>query len=97
MSHPLSSRPVDATFCNPGELLVGGLLLVEILMEQRSAIVAAQLPRPRDKAAVAGYFLVLDRLCGGDERCVENGLILDLAGHVVGFFDDPVDRRAVHA
>ena len=32
-----------------------------------------------------------------DERGVENGFILDLAGHVLGLVDDAIDGRAIHA
>ena len=40
---------------------------------------------------------MLDRLCGGDQRGVEHGLVLDLAGDFAGFFQDTVDGRALGA
>ena len=40
---------------------------------------------------------MLDCLCGGDERGIENGFVLDFAGNVLGFFDNAVNRRAINA
>jgi hypothetical protein len=40
---------------------------------------------------------MLDRLGVGDDRGIEHGLVLDLAGGLVGFLDQSVDRRAIRS
>jgi hypothetical protein len=40
---------------------------------------------------------VLDGLSGGDDGCIEYGLVLDLAGDLVGLLDDSVDGRTLRA
>ena len=52
---------------------------------------------PGDQRAVAGDLVVLDRLGGCDQRRVQHLLVRDLAGDLLGFLDDSVDRRASRA
>jgi hypothetical protein len=49
---------VDLALGEGGQLLVGRLLLVERLLQDGGAIVAAELLRPRDQAAIAGDLIV---------------------------------------
>src|SRR5215470_670882 len=86
---------IDEAFGERVELRVGRLLLLERPLEDAGAVVAAKLLRPRDQRSVARDLVVLDRLRGGDQRRVEHLLVLDLAGHLLGFLDDAVDGRAV--
>src|ERR1700682_4992133 len=78
------------------KLLVRRLLLIEVLFEQGRAIVASQLPRPGDQAAVARDLVVLDRLRRGDQSRVQHALVVDLAGNLIGLLEDAVDSWAVH-
>ena len=53
--------------------------------------------RPGDQSAVAGDLVMLDGLRGRDQCGIENHLVGDFAGDVVGLVDDAVDRRAFGA
>src|ERR1700751_4368301 len=93
----LRRAQVDLALGDVGELLVGRLLFLEVLIQQVGDVVAAEPLRPRDQRAVAGDLIMLDRLRGGDDRGVEHLVVGNLAGHVLGFLDDAVDRRTVDA
>src|SRR5207253_1628793 len=56
---------VDLALGDVGELLVGRLFLLEILLQQVGAVVAAEPLRPGDQRAVARDLVMLDRLRGG--------------------------------
>src|SRR5499426_522433 len=91
----LRGATVDLALRHDGELLVGRFFLFEVLLQQGSAVAAAELVRPGDQAAVARDLVVLDRLRGRNERRVQHRLVGDLAGDVLGFFDDAVDGGTI--
>src|SRR4051794_30165557 len=86
---------VDLALGELSQLLVGRLLLVQVLLKDGSAVAAAELLGPLDQRAVAGNLIVLHGPGGGDQRCVEHLLVVDLAGYVAGLLKDAVDCRAV--
>jgi len=65
--------------------LVGRLLFVEIGGEQPHHVIAAELIRPSNQSAITRDLIVLDRLRRSDDGSIENLLVHDLAGNVVGF------------
>ena len=69
---------------NARQLLVRSLLLVEIGVEEPHHIVAAESFGPRDQGPVARDLIVLDRLRCTNDRRIQNLLVRDLAGDVVG-------------
>jgi hypothetical protein len=77
------------------KLLARRLFLIEVLFEQGRAIVASELPCPGDQAAVARDLVVLDGLRCSDQGGVQDALVLDLAGNLIGFLDDAVDSGLV--
>src|SRR5262245_9958824 len=79
----LRGAAIDLALRQDGELLVGRLFLVEVLLQQGGAVAAAELLGPGDQAAIAGDLVVLHRLRGGDERRIEHRLVVDLAGDVL--------------
>src|SRR3954451_25280291 len=86
---------VEPRFRDLGQLLVRGLLLVQVPLQHARAIVAAELLRPGDQRPVAGDLIVLNGLRRGSKRGIEHLLVRDLSSDVIGFFDDAVDSRAV--
>jgi hypothetical protein len=78
-------------------LLAGRLFLIQDLVQDAGAVVAAELLGPGDEGAVTGDFVVFDSLSGGEQGGVENLRIGDLAGDFLGLVDDAVDGRAGHA
>jgi hypothetical protein len=50
---------------------------------------------PRDQRPVTAHFIVLDGCAFRDNGGVLHGLVLDLAGRLVGLLDDAVDGRAL--
>src|SRR3978361_955782 len=64
-----------------GQLLVGGFFLIQRLLQDSSAIIAAKLLGPRHQTAIARDLVVLDRLSGIDQCRVQNRLVVDLAGN----------------
>ena len=77
--------------------MVGCLFFLEILLEKRRAVGPTQLLGPGDERAIARHLIVLDRLCGRHESGVEHAGVVNLASDLVGFLENAVDRRAVHA
>src|SRR5690348_12310450 len=70
-SKPLPRRTqIDLALGDRGQLLVGRLFLVQRLLQNGGAIVAAGLLRPGDQAAVARNFVVL----GGLRRVDQCGI-----------------------
>src|SRR5215475_681482 len=86
---------IDLAFRQRGQLLVGGLFLVQRLLQQARAIVTAKLPRPCDQAAIACDLIMLGRLRRVDQRGIQHGLVGDFARSLVSLLDDAVDRRTV--
>ena len=70
------------------------MLLVEIGGEKANHIVPAEFVRPGNQRAVTCDLIVLDGLRRADNGRVQHILVSDLASHVVGFGDQPVDSRA---
>src|SRR5690349_1566443 len=97
MRRRLCGTLVDAIDSHIAKLLVGRLLFVEILLENRSAIFAAELLGPCDQRTVARDLVVLDSLGGGDQSRIQHSLVVDFAGHVAGLLKNAVDRRAIYA
>ena len=54
----------------------------------------AKPPGPCDQRAVARHFVVLGRLCGSDESCVQHLLVIDIATYLISLCKDAVDRLA---
>src|SRR5437016_2815183 len=57
-ARPSGGPHVDLALRDLGELLVGGLLLLEVLLEQLRAVIAAEPLRPCDQRAVARDLVV---------------------------------------
>ncbi len=91
------ARRLTAAFSQPVQLLVGSLLLFEIGVEQAYHVVVAKLSRPGDQRAVAGDLIMLDGLRAADDGGVKHVLVIDFAGDFVGFLDQTVDGRTIHA
>ena len=88
---------VDLALCNRGEFLVGRLFLVECRFEYTHAIVAPELLSPSDERAVAGDFVMLHRLRGGDDGSIQHSFVRDIAGDFFRFLDDAIDSGAIGA
>ena len=96
ISGPGSGRPpVQAAFRQGCKLLVRLFLLIERLLEQRNAVIAADLFRPRDERAVAKSFRSARRLAPQRWRCVQDRFVVDLSGNVFRFINDFIDGRAI--
>src|SRR3712207_3313637 len=93
----LRSLRVDLAFGDPVELLIGRLFLIQDLVQDAGAIVAAELLGPSHESAVAGDLVMLHGLSGGQKSSVENLRIGDLARDFLSLVDDAVDGRAGHA
>src|SRR6202171_1547557 len=74
---------IDLALSQRGQLLVGCLFLIEGLLQNTGAIVAAKLLRPGDQAAVARDLIVLGGLRGVDQSRILHRLIRDFAGDFV--------------
>ena len=66
-SRKLSSFSVDALERHRVQLAVRRFFLIEVLLQDGSAVAAAEHVCPCDQRAVAGDFIVLDGLGGGDK------------------------------
>ena len=88
---------IDAVFRHRRQFLVRGLFFVEVLLQQGCAVLAAELLRPRDQAAVAGDLVVLNGLGGGNQGGIQHALIFDFPCHYVRLVTNAVDGGAVHA
>src|SRR6266851_6930492 len=86
---------VDLALGQRGQLFVSDPFLIEGLLQDTGAIVAAKLLRPRDQAAVARDLIMLGGLGGVDQCRIQHRFVLDLTDDLVGFLDDAVDRRTV--
>src|SRR6478735_5370273 len=75
---------VDAALRDVGELLVRGLLFVEILLQQVGRAVVLHRPRPGDQRAVGGDLVVLGALRRRDQHRVHRLVVVRLANHLVG-------------
>jgi len=64
------------------ELLIRGLLLVEVLLKERSRSRCGELLGPRDQRPLARHFVMLDGLRRRDQGRVQHALVIDLAGDV---------------
>ena len=91
----LGGFPVDVAFRHRGQLLVGRLFFLKVLLQERCAVVAAKLLCPGE--AVAGDLIVFNRLSSGDERRIKHCLVLDLASDFICFLEDAVDCGALDA
>ena len=87
--------PVHRGFGQLCQLVVGHIFLIEILLQKRGAIGAAELLCPGLQRAVAGDLVMLHRLGGGDDGRIEDLLVRDLACNLVGLLQNAVDRGAV--
>src|ERR1700682_2325498 len=70
---------VDLALGQRGQLFVSGPFLIEGLLQDTGAIVAAKLLRPRDQAAVARDLIMLGGLGGVDQCGIQHRFVLDLA------------------
>src|ERR1035437_1623970 len=68
---------VDLALRQRGQLPVGCPLLIERLLQNTGAIVAARLLRPRDQAAVARDLVVFGGLGGVDQCRIQHRLVRD--------------------
>jgi len=55
---------IDPRLSDFRQLLVGSVFLIEVLLKNTGAVVAAHLLRPGNQRAVAGDLIMLDRLRG---------------------------------
>ena len=62
---------VDGALGNLSECFVSGLLFLEGLLQKRHGVFKAKLFRPSDERTVAGDFIVLYRLRGGEEAGIK--------------------------
>jgi hypothetical protein len=65
--------------------------------QQPHHVIAAEFIRPSNQSAITRDLIVLDRLCGADDGGIENLLVGDLAGNIVRFRNETVDRGTLHA
>jgi hypothetical protein len=91
----LGRAPIEPTFRHCRQLLVRRFLLIEGLLQHAGAVVPPKELSPSDQAAVAGYLVVLDGLCCGNERGIQNGTVLNFTRDVVRFLDDAINGRAI--
>src|ERR1700681_4834580 len=82
---------IDLALRQRGQLLVGCLFLIEGLVQNTGAIVAAKLLRPSDQASVARGLIVLGGLGGGDPCRIHHRFIRDFAGDFVRLPVDVLD------
>ena len=77
------------------ELGVRRLFLVQVGRQETHDLVVTEFFGPCDQRPITAHFVVLDSLRICDDGGVQHGLVLDLAGRLVGLFDDAVDRRTL--
>src|SRR5262245_11448933 len=73
----LRGAAVEFTLGHGGQLLIRRFFLVEVLLKQSRAIVPPELLCPRNQRTVARNLIVLDRLGRGDQRGIQDRLVLD--------------------
>src|SRR5215207_8640179 len=88
---------VDLPLGDGGELLVGGLFLVERDGQELGDRTFTEFLGPGDQAAVPGNLVMLHRLRRRNQGGIEHFLVVDLSGDLVGLVDYAVDRRALGA
>src|SRR6476646_1130872 len=93
----LRGATVHLALGHGSQFFIDRFFLIEVLLQQGCAVVTPQLFGPGDQRAVARDLIVFDGLRRSDERGVENGFVLHLAGHLFGLVDDAVDRWTIHA
>jgi hypothetical protein len=80
MNRPIISASINARFPlsidfglgDMSERVIGGLLLLESLMEHGGAVTVAELFRPRDQRAIARDFIMFNGLSCADQSRVKN-------------------------
>src|SRR5690606_20882055 len=77
-----------------GQLLVGGLFLLEGLEDQRQRVLVAELLGERGQGAVGGDLVVLDLLRATDQGGVTQRAGFDRIDHFLAFLDQAFHRRA---
>src|SRR5215204_6518307 len=88
---------VDLPLGDGGELLVGGLFLVERGGQELGDRTFTEFLGPGDQAAVPGNLVMLHCLRRRNQGGIEHVLVVDLSGDLVGLVDNAVDRRALGA
>src|SRR4051794_29936298 len=88
---------VDAPLGERGKLLVRGLLLVEVLLQQRSRVAVAHRAGPGDERAVCRHLVVFAALAGSDEAGVHRRVVEVLVHDRLALLDDALDAVAVPA
>src|SRR5688572_1077172 len=85
---------VQTGFGQLGQLHIGIVFLLEILIEQRGHFPKAELIGPGDHRPISRDLVMLDRLGVGDHAGIENVRIGGLFHQLVAFFENAFDRRA---
>ena len=88
---------IDAALGEGRQLLVGGLFLVERLLQQIRGLVVAHRARPGHQRAVCGHLVVLGTLAGGNQARVHRRLVEVLLHDRLAFLDDAGNAVAVLA
>jgi hypothetical protein len=83
---------IDIALGNAGEELIGPLLLVERLLQKARHVLHTVLLGPGTQGAVAGNFVMLDRLRRREQTGVERVAALELSSYLIGFLDQSQDR-----
>ena len=76
-----------------GELAVRQLFLIEVLLQDGRAVIAAKHFRPCDQRAVTRDLIMFDALRGGNQGSVKHVLVVDFARNFTRFFQDWVVGR----
>jgi hypothetical protein len=87
----VSRTLIDAAFGQRRQLLVGRLLFIERLLQERGGLGVTHRLRPRDERAVSGHLVVFRALSRGDQAGVHRGLVELLFHDGHAFVDDPGD------
>src|SRR5680860_283092 len=87
-SSALSGLAIEFAFGKLGQELVGGVLLVERLLQKRYDILHPELLCPGDHRAVAGDLVMLDGLRVGDHAGIEHVGILGVLHVLLALFKD---------
>jgi hypothetical protein len=93
-SSSVRGMDIDALLRELRELLVRGRLFVEGLLQEVDRVVLAEMLREGARAAIAGDFIVLDALSGGDEGGILDIGIAGRADDLRAFLDQPLHRLA---
>src|SRR5271169_4693374 len=80
--------------CDLSQQLVRLLLFLKGLGEESCRVLHAQLLGPSDESSVAGHFVMLDSLAGGNEARIDRFAFPEILDCLVTFRDDPLDRLA---